>query len=85
MFPQEFIDQVKESVSLIKLVEEYTDLKKVGPKTYQGHCPHPDHNDSSPSFRVFEKGYKSGSRVNTYDSWACMGCHQGCKDENCKN
>lgn len=85
MFPQEFIDQVKESVSLIKLVEEYTDLKKVGPKTYQGHCPHPDHNDSSPSFRVFEKGYKSGSRVNTYDSWACMGCHNGAKDENSKN
>lgn len=77
--PQKFIDQVKEQVDLVELVEEYTDLKKVGPYTYQGHCPHPNHNDSDPSFRVFKKGYKNGNSVNQYDTWACMGCHNGKK------
>lgn len=84
MFPQEFIDKIKDDISLIKLVEEYTDLKKIGPYTYQGHCPHPDHKDSTPSFRVFLKGYKSGDKVNNFDSWACMGCHNGKKNEQSK-
>lgn len=84
MFPQEFVDRVKEEVSLLDLVGEYTDLKKVGPYTYMGHCPNPNHNDSTPSFRVFTKGYKTANRINKYDTWACMGCHQGKKDENSK-
>lgn len=83
-FPQEFIDQVKEANGLVELVQEYTDLKKAGIKIYMGHCPHPDHHDSTPSFRVYEKGYKSGTNVNEFDSWACMGCHNGKKNENDK-
>lgn len=84
MLPQEFIDKLKDVISLKKLVEDYTELKKCGPFLYMGHCPHPDHNDSSPSFRVFEKGYRNGGKENKYDTWACMGCHSG-KKINTKN
>ena len=85
VLPQEFIDKVKDTVDLVKLVEEYTELKKVGPYTYQGHCPNPKHRDSTPSFRVFKKGYKNGNSVNQYDTWACMGCHNGKKTKDDKN
>lgn len=81
MFPQEFIDEIKDKVDLVKLVEEYTELKKCGVHTYIGQCPHPNHRDSDPSFRVFTKGYKTGNRINLYDTWSCMGCHSGKKDE----
>lgn len=84
MFPQDFIDKIKDTVNLVELVEEYCELKKCGPFLYQGHCPHPNHNDSSPSFRVFKKGYKSGKNINLYDTWACMGCHSGKKSERYK-
>lgn len=73
-FPQEFVDQVKETVDMVKLVSEYTDLKKVGTNLYEGHCPHPDHHDSTPSFRVWADS----------QSWACMGCHNGKKTESNK-
>lgn len=75
MFSQQFIDQIKDTVDIVKLVEEYTDLKKVGPTLYQGHCPHPDHADSTPSFRVWSN----------HQSWCCMGCHNGKKTEKYKN
>lgn len=83
-FPQEFIDKVKEETDLVELVQEYTDLKPAGIKIFMGHCPHPNHHDSTPSFRVYKKGYRSGKKVNEYDSWACMGCHNGSKNENNK-
>lgn len=79
MFSREFIDEVKEKVNLVDLISEYTALSKAGTLLYQGRCPHPDHNDSSPSFRIFKKGYKNGKKINTYDTWACMGCHCGSK------
>jgi DNA primase len=69
MYPQEFIDKLKSSVDIKKLIEEYTELKKVGNGIYRGHCPHPDHNDSDPSLIVWTKS----------QSWACMGCHHGKK------
>lgn len=75
MFPQEFIDQIKDTVDMVKLVEEYTDLKKAGPNLYMGYCPHPDHADSTPSFRVWSD----------HQSWCCMGCHNGKKTETSKN
>lgn len=83
-FPQEFVDKVKEVVDLEKLVGEYTELKPAGIKILMGHCPHPNHHDSTPSFRVYKKGYKSGNNINQYDSWACMGCHNGKKNEHDK-
>lgn len=79
MFSQDFIFEIKEKISLVELVTEYTPLNKAGTLVWQGRCPHPEHNDSSPSFRVFQKGYRNGKKVNHYDTWACMGCHNGRK------
>lgn len=81
MFPQSFINEVKEKVSLVELVSEYTPIHKAGSNIYIGPCPHPDHKDSDPSFRIWTKGYEG----NEYDSWACMGCHYGSKDIKSKN
>lgn len=75
MFPQEFIDKVKDSVDMRKLAEEYTVLEKVGNGIYRGPCPHPEHDDKHPSFCVWEKS----------QSWACLVCHHGKKTEKFKN
>lgn len=37
------------------------------------HCPHPDHDDEHPSFRIWH------NPDNTW-SWCCMSCHNGKKD-----
>ena len=74
MFPQDFIDRVKEANDIVELVEEYTELKKVGPNIYEGHCPHPNHVDNDPSFRVWSDS----------QSWACMVCHCGKKNSKFK-
>lgn len=79
MFPQEFINEVKDKINLVELVSEYTALYKAGNKIYQGLCPHPGHEDKNPSLRIWKKGYKNSP----YDSWACMVCHSG--DKNTKN
>ena len=75
MLPQSFIDQVKEATDMVQLAKKYTELKLIGDGIWQGTCPHPDHKDSTPSFRVWEKD----------QSWACMGCHYGKKDTKDKN
>ena len=75
MFPQEFIDKVKDAVDMRKLAEEYTLLEKVGNGIYRGPCPHPEHDDKHPSFCVWEKS----------QSWACLVCHHGKKTEKFKN
>ena len=69
MLPQDFIDEVKQSVDMLELAGRYTDLKKIGDGIYGGRCPNPNHRDSDPSFTVFEKD----------QSWCCYGCHQGNK------
>lgn len=80
MFSREFIEELHEKISLVELISEYTQLKKTGMHLYTGTCPNPKHRDSTPSFRVFLKGYKNGDKINKYDTWACMGCHSGSKD-----
>jgi DNA primase len=81
MYPQWFIDKLKASIPMKQLAEEYTTLEKTGMRFgkpyYTGLCPHPDHKDHDPSFRVWEYS----------NSWACMTCHQGkkSKDKNFKN
>ena len=67
--PESFIKELKEKTDLVKFVKQYTDLKLVGKGIWQGRCPHPDHNDRTPSFTVWEKT----------NSWACYGCHSGKK------
>lgn len=41
---------------------------------YTARCPHPDHNDRHPSFRIWH------NQDGTW-SFACMGCHNGKKDD----
>lgn len=73
MFSQGFIENVK-ACGVMGLVKQFTTVTKVSKVLYQAQCPHPDHNDSDPSFRIFIDP-KTGM-----ESWACMGCHQGKKD-----
>ena len=85
MFPQYFIENIKKNVNLVNLIGEYTELTKAGPLIYKGNCPHPNHVDKDPSFRVWLKGYKNVNKINKYDSWACMVCHCGKKGEQYEN
>lgn len=71
-FSREFLDKLKNSVDLVDLANEYTELYKAGPFLYLGHCPHPKHNDSDASFRI-------NTRTNT---WCCYGCHSDKKNKN---
>ena len=73
MFSSNFKDKIKQKINLLELIKEYTDLKPAGDNIWQGRCPHPDHDDTTPSFRVWK------NNDNTW-SWACMGCHVGKKD-----
>lgn len=75
MLSQDFIDEVKGAVDMLKLAQRYVELKKVGKGVWQGQCPHPKHNDSTPSFTVWEES----------QSWACLGCHSGKKDARYRN
>ena len=69
IIPHSFIEELKAQTDLVKFAKQYTDLKKVGRGVWQGTCPHPKHNDGTPSFTVWEK----------QNSWACYGCHSGKK------
>ena len=40
---------------------------------YTARCPHPDHEDAHPSFRIWHNADKSWT-------WCCMACHNGPKD-----
>lgn len=73
MFPQSFIQKIKETTDMKRLVEMYTNepMKKTGDGVYQCSCPHPDHNERTPSFTVWSK----------FNSWACYGCHNGRKSK----
>lgn len=66
-FSNEFKERVKRATDLLELIGEFTELKKIGDNVWSGHCPHPDHHDSSPSFRVFE------NRPGDF-TWKCFGC-----------
>jgi DNA primase len=71
-FSREFLDKLKDSVDLVDLASEYTELHKAGPFLYLGHCPHPKHKDSDASFRI-------NTKTNT---WCCYGCHSDKKNKN---
>lgn len=76
MFPQSFIQKIKESTDMKQLAEMYTaePMKKTGDGVWQCKCPHPDHHEKTPSFTVWSK----------LNSWACYGCHNGKKTINSK-
>lgn len=63
-FDKEFINNLKDKINLKELVEEYTPLIK-GNTYWRGSCPHPNHEDKTPSF--FVKGKR----------WHCFTCNEG--------
>ena len=72
-YSKEFIEAVKNNTNLLDLISEYaSDIRKVSSTVWMCHCPHPNHNDSTASFRIWFE--------NNRWSWACMGCHSGKKD-----
>lgn len=83
MFSQNFIAKVKDATNLLDLVKEHVEVKPAGVNKWQSRCTHPDHNDSTPSFRVWKNKDKSTGKYSW--SWACMGCHQGRKSAKYKN
>ena len=72
-FSREFIDEVKRKTDMVELASEYTTLKQTGIDTWQGPCPHPKHNDDTPSFTV--------TRKKQY--WTCFGCNTTDKTRDC--
>ena len=67
MISEAFKAKVKDATDLLKLAEEYTEMRSVGYNVWQGKCPHPDHDDSTSSFTVYYN--KDGTW-----SWCCYGC-----------
>lgn len=43
---------LRERVDIVELAGRHTDLRHSG-RAYVGRCPHPDHDDSNPSFHVY--------------------------------
>ncbi len=72
MLSQDFIDKIK-ACGLKRIAEKYTQLRQISPNTWRGKCPHPDHEDSTPSFDITID-------ANGIETWRCWGCHCGKKD-----
>ena len=73
MYTKEFKKKVIAEVDLVKFLKAACGITmhKSGENTWQSRCPHPDHNDSTPSFTVT---YKPKEQDWT---WYCYGCHNG--------
>ena len=64
LFPQQFIDDIKQHADIVVVVQDYVSLKKTG-ATYKGLCPF--HGEKTPSFHVNrDKGF-----------FHCFGCGVG--------
>lgn len=70
IFSRKLLDEIKQK-PLLELIGKYTKLTRSG-SCWIGRCPHPDHKDTNPSFRVW--------CINGFWSWNCMGCNCGKKD-----
>jgi len=64
LFPQRFIDDLKQQADIVVVIQDYVSLKKAG-ATYKGLCPF--HGEKTPSFQVHrDKGF-----------FHCFGCGVG--------
>src|ERR1051326_309130 len=64
LFPQRFIDDLKQQADIVVVIQDYLSLKKTG-ATYKGLCPF--HGEKTPSFHVNrDKGF-----------FHCFGCGVG--------
>ena len=58
----EFVEQLKTSVDIVKVIGEYVPLRKAGPNRYSGRCPF--HTEKTPSFSVSAQ----------HQYYKCFGC-----------
>ena len=65
-FSQSFIEKVRESVNIVDLIGQFTELKRTGGRFF-GLCPFPDHNEKTASFSVTEDR----------QLYHCFGCGKG--------
>jgi DNA primase len=64
LFPQQFIEDLKQHADIVLVVQDYVSLRKTG-ASYKGLCPF--HSEKTPSFHVYkEKGF-----------FHCFGCGTG--------
>jgi DNA primase len=64
LFPQQFIDDLKQQADIVVVIQDYVSLKRTG-ATYKGLCPF--HGEKTPSFHVNrDKGF-----------FHCFGCQVG--------
>src|SRR6476619_7438055 len=64
LFPQQFIDDLKQQADIVVVIQDYVSLKKGG-ANYKGLCPF--HGEKTPSFQVNrDKGF-----------FHCFGCGVG--------
>ena len=64
LFPQQFIDDLKQHADIVVVIQDYVSLKKTG-ATFKGLCPF--HGEKTPSFHVNrDKGF-----------FHCFGCGAG--------
>ena len=64
LFPQRFIDDLKQQADIVVVIQDYVSLKKTG-ANYKGLCPF--HGEKTPSFQVNrDKGF-----------FHCFGCGVG--------
>ena len=64
LYPQQFIEELKQRADIVEVIQQYVSLKKSGAE-YKGLCPF--HNEKTPSFSVNrDKGF-----------FHCHGCHAG--------
>lgn len=73
MFTKEYLDKLKAAADLREIAGEYTKVAPSGHNLWQARCPHPDHEDSTPSFRIYRTKGEGWT-------WCCMGCHSGKKN-----
>ena len=64
LFPQHFIDDLRQQANIVSVIQDYVSLKLVG-NTHKGLCPF--HSEKTPSFTVHaDKGF-----------FYCFGCQAG--------
>lgn len=73
-FSRELLQKIKETVNLVHYAKTFTDIRKCGENLWSGPCPHPDHAETIPSFRIW---YNPKTKIY---SWNCFGCHSDKKD-----
>lgn len=68
-YSRELLQKIKESVDLVAYAKQFTELRVCGENLWGGVCPHPDHIETDPSFRIWYDPKKK------FYTWYCFGCN----------